>query len=66
MTTHETDTTLNSCLLLFSLQFKSRGGQGAGAARRNVRLTCGQSLSNAAFFGPGHVERRAANIHGLK
>lgn len=27
MTTHKTDAALNPCLLLFSLQFKSRGGQ---------------------------------------
>lgn len=50
MTTHKKDTTLNSCLLLCSLQFK-QGWSEASAAPCNVQLICGYSLSNATFFG---------------
>ena len=43
MTTHKTDTTLNSCLLLFSLQFKSRGGQGLA----QLVVMCGSHVARA-------------------
>lgn len=53
------------CLLLFSLQFKSRGGQRPA----QLVVMCGSHVARAwvmLLLWSGRAERRATNIHGLK